>query len=67
MSDEVWWARRINGLGVQVSKLKSFPWTGTTVFDVLQWSDMEGPLIDDGEIIPIRPLRIERVEVKNDR
>lgn len=78
MSDEVWWVRRskswiefYRSKSDAVSQVVS-PETGGCggMFDsihLLAWREMKGPQIKDGEIIPIRPLRVERVEVKNDR
>lgn len=68
MSDEVWWARRDKSYvdlygSNETAESRSYPRRTVRYFDWTQQFD--GPEMETDEIIPIRPLRVERVEVKN--
>jgi hypothetical protein len=82
MSDEVWWASRDDDTNmvefrdrkpVKVSLIDSGGYwmgAGCGVFLSMTLNDFEkisSVNLAAGECIPIRPLRIERVEVKDDR
>lgn len=67
MSDEVWWARRdksyVDLYGSKESaEVRSYPKRTVKYFDWTQ--QLDGPEMETDQIIPIRPLRIERVEVR---
>lgn len=67
MSDEVWWAMRCSDQVFFYASQKEAETLGRYFWccHLRQWGLFGGPLLADDEIIPIRPLRIERVEVKN--
>lgn len=62
--DEVWWARRdqsyVDLYGDKMAaEIRSYPRRTVRYFDWMQQFD--GPEMETGDIIPIRPLRIEVV------
>lgn len=70
-SDEIWWARRrMHCVDIYATKesARSGRASGSIFTDVSidTWTRMGGPDMRKGEIIPIRPLRIEKVKVMKD-
>lgn len=68
MSDEVWWVRRVPGTqtyyafetkeAAENDDMKKF----IRGFYLDEWGKFSGPNVKSGDIIPIRPLRIEVVK-----
>lgn len=68
--EEIWWARRQRHcVDIYATKesARAGRASGSICTDVTlaTWTRMGGSDMRKGEIIPIRPLRIERVEVQN--
>jgi hypothetical protein len=71
MSDEVWWILRgvayyqySDRAVAEAERDGGMMFNYDRVFSTDEWAALGGEELTKGSIIPIRPLRIERVEVK---